>query len=149
MEEDLNLFLSHWFAGYMEGLVSLDTAQQDIMLAACGRACANSYTEALFRKAWENTGGDISPFLENLSGFFPEAQYTQVDINKIHVIYTHCTCDLVSSGLVENPMQCLCSLHNLKANFEAVFGIGVRAEMKETILSGDKQCRFLVSWSAL
>lgn len=149
MDEKLNQFLSHWFTGYMEGLLTLDAEQQDLFLAACGQACADSCTAERFRKAWEQTAGDLPHFLEYLGQLFPEASYTLVDKNKIQVKYTRCACDLVSKGWVDNPMQCLCSLHNLKANFEAAFGKEVKVVLQHSILAGDDQCQFEVSWSLL
>ena len=144
MEEEMNHFMSHWFAGYIEGLISLDAEPQDVLLAACGQACADSYTTEQFRKAWENADGNLPRFLTGLDQIFPEAEYTLIDKNKIQVKYTRCACDLVKRGWVENPMQCLCSLHNLKANFEAAMGKKVNVELQETILGGDEQCLFLI-----
>lgn len=145
MEEELKHFLLHWYAGYMDGLISLDAEQQDLLLSACGKACADSYTVDRFRKAWEDVSGNLPCFLEHLSELFPEAQYTLADQNRIQVKYSQCACDLVTKGLVDNPMQCLCSLHNLKANFEAVLGKEVKVVLRQSILSGDEQCCFEVN----
>jgi hypothetical protein len=144
LEDELKHFLSHWFAGYMDGLISLDAEQQDLLLSACGKACADSYTADRFRKAWEDVGENLPRFLAHLSDVFPEAEYTLVGENKIQVKYSHCACDLVTKGLVDNPMQCLCSLHNLKVNFEAAMDKDVKVVLQQSILSGDDQCCFEV-----
>ena len=149
MEEELKHFLKHWFAGYMDGLVSLDTEQQDVFLSSCGQACADSYTGELFRKAWKDAGGDIPRFLENLSVFFPEAEYVLVDKNKIQVNYTNCACGLVIRGFVDNPMQCLCSLYNLKVNFQQAMERDINVQLQKSILAGEDRCQFEVSWSMI
>ena len=149
MEEGLNHFLNNWFAGYMDGLLSLDGEQQDIFFSACGKACADSYTAERFREAWKSANGDLPQFLEHLGHIFPESEYSLIENNKIEVKYNHCACDLVEKGWVDNPMQCLCSLHNLKVNFEVAMEREIKVELKESILAGSEQCCFLVSWSLL
>ncbi|MBI9049482.1 MAG: hypothetical protein JEZ00_08680 [Anaerolineaceae bacterium] len=144
MDEDLNHFLSHWFQGYMDGLGQLDQADQEKMLAACGLACAKSYTAQCYQEAWQAANGDLSEFLTQLSKHFPEAKYDQVDEHTIEVRYQYCDCDLVTQGWVKSALLCRCSLHNLGQNFMAAMGQTVQVKLQSSILAGDNECRFEV-----
>jgi hypothetical protein len=146
VEEELNSFLSYWYSGYMQGLASLDGEQQEMLLAACGRACAASYTAEQFSIAWQLSRCEMPLFLEELKRLFPEADFYFQNDHEIGVVYTSCGCDLVKNGWVKTPLHCRCSVHNLKENFKAVLKQEVKASLEESILAGDQRCRFIVSW---
>ena len=146
MEEDLNHFLTHWYAGYLNALSLLEGDQQDKFFAACGYACAASYTAERFQIAWKNAQGNDSTFLDELKERFPEAEYKLASEHEIEVVYNTCACDLVKCGWVKSPLHCRCSLFNLKENFQLVTGKPVNVVLQESILSGNERCRFRVSW---
>jgi len=137
-------FLTYWFSGLMNGLESVDEAARKAILQECGKACAESYTAAAFRDAWEQSV-DMEDFLALLAAKFPEAIYQQLASGSIQVRYSRCACDLVTRGLVQSSLICGCSAYNLQENFERAWGIPVRVTLESSILEGGTQCAFLVS----
>jgi hypothetical protein len=143
-EEGIRRFLTYWFSGWMNGLGSVDEVARKAILRACGKACAESYTAAVFQDAWDQST-DRAGFLALLAAKFPEANYERLASGSIRVRYTRCACDLVTKGLVKSSLICGCSAYNLQENFERAWRIPVRVSLESSILEGAPQCEFLVS----
>lgn len=143
-DEGVRDFLAYWFAGLVEGLEEVDEAARASILAACGRACARSYTAQVFREAWAQSE-DLDAFLIALAARFQAASYERVGPQAIRVSYARCACDLVTLGLVTSAVICGCSARNLQANFEGALEAPVTVTPVASILGGDDHCVFLVS----
>ena len=144
-DKSTNRFLFQWFSGLERGLKRMDDAARSVLLQECGKACADSYTAEQFRQA-KAESGDLDDFLHRLAQRFPEAAYKKISANSLNVCYSRCECDLVKRRLVTTPLLCECSMHNLKANFEAALGVPVEVTTESTILRGNLQCAFVVRW---
>jgi len=144
MDNDQKEFLGWWFSGFVDGLEKMDGDQRTILLRACGKACAASYTANLFRETWQQNA-DLPQFLEQLSEKFPGGSYRLIDEHTLSVSYRECGCDLVKLGWVKTPLLCGCSANNLQQNFEAALAVPVGVEIQTSILDGQDQCTFLVS----
>jgi hypothetical protein len=142
--EEIKRFLMYWFRGFVNGLESVDESARDAILHACGRACAQSYTAAVFQEARDQSA-DMAGFLAALAYKFPEGSYEQLTATTIRVRYTHCACDLVTCGLVESPLLCGCSAQNLRENFRSALKVPVTVTLESSILGGAAECVFLVS----
>ncbi|MBN1303445.1 MAG: hypothetical protein JXA13_03345 [Anaerolineales bacterium] len=140
---DLNNFLNYWFAGFSEGLEKLGPGSQDILLRACGQACARSYTARVFKDTWERSK-TLKVFLVHLAEKFPESSYEFRDEHTIIVRYSDCACDLFRQGWVKTPVLCKCSQHNLSQNFEQVLGSPVTVRILSSLLEGADHCCFEV-----
>ena len=143
---ELKQFMVHWFAGLFDGLSGLDPCAQEAVLGECGRACARSYTARVFRETWQESA-DLDAFLSRLARHFPEARYERVGPRAVRVRYDRCACDLVRQGLVRSPLLCRCSAHNLEENFRQALGVPVTATLESSILAGETECVFVVSWA--
>jgi hypothetical protein len=143
-DKEIKHFLIYWFSGFVNGLESIDEKAREVLLRACGKACARSYTAAVFQEAKEQSA-DMASFLDALAVRFPEARYEQLTPTTIRVRYTHCACDLVTCGLVESPLLCGCSAENLRENFRSALGTGATVTLESSILGGADECAFLVS----
>jgi hypothetical protein len=137
-------FLKHWFSGVVVGLESIDEAAREAILRECGKACAESYTVEVFRDAWEQSA-DLQSFLNVLATKFSGASYELLDSGAVRVCYAYCACDLVKWGLMETPLLCRCSVHNLEENFGRALGTRASVELEASILEGAPQCVFIVS----
>ena len=138
-------FMMYLFSGLIAGLEAVDEAARKTVLGACGKACAQSYTAAIFREV-RNGSPDFPAFLAALSTRFTGATYEQIAPQTIRVHYnTGCGCDLVNWGLVRSPLWCECSVHNLQENFQAALGVPVAVTLEASILQGAPRCAFLVS----
>jgi hypothetical protein len=143
-DEGVRDFLRYWFSGFVDGLESIDESARQAILHACGRACARSYTAAVFREAREQSAGQAS-FLAALAARFPEARYEQLTSTTLRVRYARCACDLVTCGLVESPLLCECSAENLRENLASALGVPVAVTLESSILGGAPECVFMVS----
>ena len=137
-------FFTHWFSGLVEGLEGVDAASRTVILSACGKACAHSYTVQIFQEARQNSSS-IDSFLEALAVRLPAACYERVGPNSIRVTYRECGCDLVRLGLVSSPLLCECSAHNLQENLECSWGRVASVEIQTSILRGGEQCVLTVT----
>jgi hypothetical protein len=142
--EELKQFMRFWFSGLIGGLESVDESARQTILSECGKACARSYTAAVFRDA-SKSSADMGDFLTALAARFPDAAYEPLDSNTIAVRYSKCGCDLVETGLVSSPLLCRCSAHNLRENFEQALGRPVTVTLESSILRGAGHCEFLIS----
>jgi hypothetical protein len=146
LEEGLRRFLEQWFSGLMEGLEGVGDSARTAILRACGKGCARSYTCEVFKQA-RAQGKDMEGFLAALAERFSGATYEILGPDAILVQYTECGCDLVVQGLVDSPLLCECSAHNLRDNFESALGIPVTVRLESSILAGADRCSLLVSLS--
>jgi hypothetical protein len=144
LDEDLKQFMSFWFSGLISGLESVDGPARETILHECGRACARSYTAAVFREAKEGSA-DMNAFLAALAERFPDATYELLNDETIRVRYGKCACDLVETGLVTSPLICDCSAQNLKENFEQALERPITVTLESSLLRGAAQCELLVS----
>ena len=143
-ESGLKEFFTHWFSGLTDGLEGVDAASRTIMLSACGKACAHSYTVQVFQEARQSSS-DIDSFLEALAFRLPAARYEKTGSNSIRVTYRECGCDLVRLGLVSSPLLCECSARNLQENLECSLGKVASVELQTSILRGGGQCVLAVT----
>ncbi|MDX9955018.1 MAG: hypothetical protein RBT75_13020 [Anaerolineae bacterium] len=136
---ELRNFLEYWFAGFEQGLEALDAQGQRALLHSCGRACAQSYTTAIFRELWQNSA-DLEQFLQRLSQGGLKARYERLDADTLKATYFSCGCDLVRLGLVKSPALCECSAANLSENLEEALGAPVSVVIEDSILRGGSAC---------
>lgn len=135
-------FLRFWFTGWQHGLEELDKSSRSTILKQCAKACAQSFTVKIFQDA-RSGGADLKSFTKSLQRLVPHATYEKLSDNEILVTYSRCGCDLVASGLVNSPLLCECSAHNLQENLEQSLGQSVEVQILGTILRGDQQCVLL------
>ncbi|NSW52578.1 MAG: hypothetical protein HPY85_08760 [Anaerolineae bacterium] len=143
-DDGLTDFLAYWFGGFAAGLVTLDVPARSRVLDACGRACAHSYTVALFRQAHAESNS-LDDFLDRLNQHIPDAHYERSGEHTLHVTYRRCGCDLVRRGWVTSPLLCQCSTANLQENLAQALGCPVTAAAETTLLRGGELCRFTVT----
>lgn len=137
-------FMKFWFSGLVSGLEKADEPAREAILQECGKACARSYTAAVFQEARKDSD-EMETFLAALGARFPGAAYELINAETIRVRYSKCACDLVETGLVDSPVICRCSAHNLRENFERALEKPVTVTLESSILQGASRCEFLVS----
>jgi predicted hydrocarbon binding protein len=133
-----------WFSGLISGLEKVDEPAREAILQECGKACARSYTAAVFQEARKDSD-DMETFLAALGAKFRGAAYELINAETIGVRYSKCACDLVETGLIASPVICGCSAHNLRENFERALEKPVTVTLESSILQGASRCEFLVS----
>lgn len=130
------------FAGLIAEIESaLPEQQRKQLLHRLGGRCANAYRASLL----DRYRGNIRGFLnEGLRSWMAEAHYDEASgtINVIDKSAT-CSCPLVKEGTTP-PSFCDCTLGWQEAAYSSILGRPVKAELKESILRGDKRCAFQI-----
>lgn len=109
------------------------------LLRGLGGWCAYTYQSELINRY----KGDIRGFLDaGLRLWMAEARYDEAT-GTIQVAdrFTTCSCPLVKEG-VTPPSFCDCTLGWQEATYSTILGRPVKAELKESILRGDKRCSY-------
>lgn len=144
--EPVQTYLQQWFAGFMEGMESLDDETKKSVLGPCGRACAEFGTKR-FERAWKEST-NLKAFVDNLNELLGKgAEIFKLEKrNLITLTVPKCSCPLVEAKFIDSPILCIyCGCVWLQTNFSAVMQ-EKRIEVKpvETILLGANECRFNV-----
>ena len=144
-DDELNNFLTHWFAGFSSGIDSLDANSRQKILNECGKACARSYTIDIFKKARQDTG-NLDEFLNRLHEILPDGNFELLESGTIRATYHRCGCDLVRLGLVGSPNLCECSAASFAENLKSAFDVPVSVEIESSILRGAQSCILIASF---
>ncbi|MHA2174709.1 MAG: hypothetical protein ACXABI_07765 [Candidatus Hodarchaeales archaeon] len=145
VDKDLYPFLKSWFTGLMEGIEKINHESWPVLLEMTGRACAKVHSDDVFTSSWDTSKG-IKEFLAKLSSQIENVKYVEKDSSTISVTYTSCKCPLVNSGLIESPIICNCSPNWIIQNLESVLGEGLEVKTLGTILRGNNECEFEVTY---
>jgi len=132
-----------WVKGAMERLNSLVDREtgNEIMRNCC---CV---TEGKIRKAklLYSNSIDIDDFLSKL----PKARIVGTkftrDSDIIYVYYDRCYCGLVKATKEKIAFTyCHCSKGYTQKIFEGIFGRSLRVDLLQSVINGDKECKFAV-----
>jgi len=138
-----NMFFKYFFSGIDSFLATAKKSSLNEFLLNCSKSCSDSFSKGIYSKnAHKNE--PLEKSLNNLHNVFEDFSYDLFS-NKIHIIYSHCGCDLVNEGLIKNKNICLCSEKSLLYNWESIFGKGnVKVKILKSILNNDSSCIFEV-----
>jgi len=132
-----------WIMNLIDGLDKhVDEETKAKILEECGRQCQS---QSFIKKAKGIFGEseDIDDFLDKLGQVY---KHLHREGDKIYIIYPKCYCTHVNK-IPKGKLSwtyCDCSRGWAKALFEGALGKPVEVVKKETILHGDKQCKFQI-----
>ena len=112
------------------------------ILEECGRQCQS---KSFIQKAREiyDKAEDLDDFLNKFSKVYENLHR---DGDEVYIIYPKCYCPNVNK-LPQGKLSatyCNCSRGWAKALFEGALGRKVDVIMKQSIVNGDKQCKFQI-----
>lgn len=132
-----------WVMNLIDGLDKhVDEEAKAKILEQCGRQCQS---QSFIRKAKGiyQKSKDVNDFLDKFEQVY---KHLHREGDKIFIIYPKCYCSQVSK-IPKGKLSwtyCDCSRGWAKALFEGALGKPVEVGKKETILHGDKQCKFQI-----
>jgi len=132
-----------WIACLVSGLNEyVDEETRIKILEQCGRQCQS---QSFIKKAKNifQKSKNIDEFLDNFEQVY---KHLHREGNKIYITYPKCYCSQVNKipkGQLSGT-YCNCSRGWAKALFEGALGRPVEVLMEESIINGDKQCKFRV-----
>lgn len=136
--------LENWLTALITALdESVDEETRVRVLEQCGRRCQ---TQSLVKKAKR-----IYERSRNVDEFLTEFGRVYIHLHRdgdnVYIIYPRCYCTFVNKmprGRL-SATWCNCSRGWAKALFEGVLGHPIEVTAEETIIRGDKQCKFKIN----
>ena len=137
--------LSDWFKGFEKGIAHLSPEQRSAFFSECGKNCVDGGTLSIYRKLYEDAGGDMDVFFQLANGL-PGVKGEVVEKGRIyHLVFLECTCHLCKKGYVTTPMLCECSRQSVLYSLQSLWQkrkFDVR--LCHSILQGEPDCRMRI-----
>jgi predicted hydrocarbon binding protein len=135
--------MERWITCLIAGLDEhVDEETRAKVLEQCGRQCQS---QSFIKKARDiyQKSENIDEFLDNFRQVY---KHLHRDGDEVYIVYPKCYCSHVNKippGKL-SATYCNCSRGWAKALFEGALGRPVEVIMEESIVKGDKQCKFRI-----
>ena len=137
--------LSDWFKGFEKGIARLSPEQRSAFFSECGKNCVDGGTLSIYRKLYEDAGGDMDVFFQLANGL-PGVKGEVVEKGRIYYLtFLECTCHLCKKGYVTTPMLCECSRQSVLYSLRSLWkGRDFQVELCHSILQGEPDCKMRI-----
>ena len=137
--------LSDWFKGFEKGIARLSPEQRSAFFSECGKNCVDGGALSIYRKLYEDAGGDMDVFFQLANGL-PGVKGEVVEKGKVYyLIFLECTCHLCKKGYVTTPMLCECSRQSVLYSLQSLWkGRDFQVELCHSILQGEPDCKMRI-----
>ena len=137
--------LSDWFKGFEEGIARLSPEQRSAFFSECGKNCVDGGTLSIYRKLYEDAGGDMDVFFQLANGL-PGVKGEVVEKGRIYYLtFLECTCHLCKKGYVTTPLLCECSRQSVLYSLQSLWkGRDFQVKLCHSILQGEPDCKMRI-----
>lgn len=137
--------LSDWFKGFEKGIARLSPEQRSAFFSECGRNCVDGGTLSIYRKLYEDAGGDMDVFFQLANGL-PGVKGEVVEKGRIYYLtFLECTCHLCKKGYVTTPLLCECSRQSVLYSLQSLWkGRDFQVKLCHSILQGEPNCKMRI-----
>ena len=137
--------LSDWFKGFEKGIARLSPEQRSAFFSECGKNCVDGGTLSIYRKLYEDAGGDMDIFFQLANGL-PGVKGEVVEKGRIYYLtFLECTCHLCKKGYITTPMLCECSRQSVLYSLQSLWeGRDFQVKLCHSILQGGKDCKMRI-----
>lgn len=137
--------LSDWFKGFEKGIAHLSPEQRSAFFSECGKNCVDGGTLSIYRKLYEDAGGDMDIFFQLANGL-PGVKGEVVEKGRIYYLtFLECTCHLCKKGYVTTPLLCECSRQSILYSLQSLWkGRDFQVKLCHSILQGEPDCRMRI-----
>ena len=137
--------LSDWFKGFEKGIAHLSPEQRSAFFSECGKNCMNGGTLSIYRKLYEDAGGDMDIFFQLANGL-PGVKGEVVEKGRIYYLtFLESTCHLCKKGYITTPMLCECSRQSVLYSLQSLWkGRDFQVKLCHSILQGGKDCKMRI-----
>ena len=137
--------LSDWFKGFEKGIARLSPEQRSAFFSECGKNCVDGGTLSIYRKLYEDAGGDMDVFFQLTNGL-PGVKGEVVEKGRIYYLtFLECTCHLCKKGYVTTPMLCECSRQSVLYSLQSLWkGRDFQVKLCHSILQGEPDCKMRI-----
>jgi len=132
-------WITHLIAGLDE---HVDKETRAKVLEQCGRQCQSQSFIKKARNIYQKSE-NINEFLDRFGQVY---KHLHKEGDSVYIIYPKCYCSFVNKIPPEklSATYCNCSRGWAKALFKGALGRSVEVIMEESIMKGDKQCKFKI-----
>ena len=137
--------LSDWFKGFEKGIAHLSPEQRSAFFSECGKNCVDGGTLSIYRKLYEDAGGDMDVFFQLANGL-PGVKGEVVEKGRIYYLtFLECTCHLCKKGYVTTPLLCECSRQSVLYSLQSLWkGQDFQVKLCHSILQGEPNCKMRI-----
>lgn len=137
--------LSDWFKGFEKGMARLSQEQRSAFFSECGKNCVKGGTLDIYRRLYEESGGDIDTFFMKADGL-PGVRCEVVEKGRVfHLFFLECTCGLCKQGYVSTPLLCECSRQSVIYSLQSLFkDRKFCVTLCHSILQGAQDCKMRI-----
>lgn len=137
--------LSDWFKGFEKGIARLSPEQRSAFFSECGKNCVDGGTLSIYRKLYEDAGGDMDIFFQLANGL-PGVKGEVVEKGRIYYLtFLECTCHLCKKGYVTTPLLCECSRQSILYSLQSLWkGRDFQVKLCHSILQGEPNCKMRI-----
>ena len=137
--------LSDWFKGFEKGIARLSPEQRSAFFSECGKNCVDGGTLSIYRKLYEDAGGNMDVFFQLANGL-PGVKGEVVEKGRIYYLtFLECTCHLCKKGYVTTPMLCECSRQSVLYSLQSLWkGRDFQVKLCHSILQGKPDCKMRI-----
>ena len=137
--------LSDWFKGFEKGIARLSPEQRSAFFSECGKNCVDGGTLSIYRKLYEDAGGDMDVFFQLANGL-PGVKGEVVEKGRIYYLtFLECTCHLCKKGYVTTPLLCECSRQSVLYSLQSLWkGRDFQVKLCHSILQGEPNCKMRI-----
>ena len=137
--------LSDWFKGFEKGIARLSPEQRSAFFSECGKNCVDGGTLSIYRKLYEDAGGNMDVFFQLANGL-PGVKGEVVEKGRIYYLtFLECTCHLCKKGYVTTPMLCECSRQSVLYSLQSLWkGRDFQVKLCHSILQGEPDCKMRI-----
>ena len=137
--------LSDWFKGFEKGIARLSPEQRSAFFSECGKNCVDGGTLSIYRKLYEDAGGDMDVFFQLANGL-PGVKGEVVEKGRVYYLtFLECTCHLCKKGYVTTPMLCECSRQSVLYSLQSLWkGRDFQVKLCHSILQGEPDCKMRI-----
>jgi hypothetical protein len=132
-----------WIARLIAGLNEyVDAKTRAKILEQCGRQCQSQNFIKKARAIYQESK-NTDEFLDKFGAVY---KHLHREGDKVYIVYPKCYCSQVNKipkGAL-SATYCNCSVGWAKALFEGALERPVEVMMEESIINGDKQCKFRI-----
>ena len=137
--------LSDWFKGFEKGIARLSPEQRSAFFSECGKNCVDGGTLSIYRKLYEDAGGNMDVFFQLANGL-PGVKGEVVEKGKVYYLtFLECTCHLCKKGYVTTPLLCECSRQSVLYSLQSLWkGRDFQVKLCHSILQGEPDCKMRI-----
>ena len=137
--------LSDWFKGFEKGIARLSPEQRSAFFSECGKNCVDGGTLSIYRKLYEDAGGNMDVFFQLANGL-PGVKGEVVEKGRIYYLtFLECTCHLCKKGYVTTPLLCECSRQSVLYSLQSLWkGRDFQVKLCHSILQGEPNCKMRI-----